>query len=60
MITIQATPDEINALMQLLHRACQHSGLDAAEAAAHWRNKIVTAARESGVRGSPDPAPVEN
>ena len=33
---IEATEQEIVALRQMLHRAVLHSGMDVAEAAAHW------------------------
>ena len=38
---IEATADEIRALQQMLHRACLHSGMDVADAAAHWNRKLV-------------------
>lgn len=41
MPTIEATHEEIMALRQLLHRAVLHSGMDAAEAAAHWNRKLM-------------------
>lgn len=43
MITIHATPDEVAALHQLLHRAVLHSGMDVAEAALHWKQKLIVA-----------------
>jgi hypothetical protein len=43
MITIETTPEELAALRQLLHRAVLHSGMQAAEAAVHWANKIAAA-----------------
>jgi hypothetical protein len=43
MITIEATEEELLALRQLLHRAVLHSGMQAAEAAVHWSNKITVA-----------------
>lgn len=43
MITIEANAEEVAALRQLLHRAVLHSGMQAAEAAVHWSNKIAAA-----------------
>ena len=43
MRTIEATDEEIAALIQLIHRAVLHSGMDAAEAAVHWRRKLTEA-----------------
>lgn len=50
MITIIATPEEVAALKQLLHRAVQHSGLDAAEAAVFWMRKIQAAENKTSQR----------
>ena len=38
---IEATEQEIVALRQMLHRAVLHSGMDVAEAAAHWNRKLI-------------------
>jgi len=43
MITVPATPEELAALKQLLHRAVLHSGMEAADAAVHWMRKIQAA-----------------
>ena len=43
MFIIEATKEEIDVLRQMLHRACLHSGMDVAEAAAHWNRKLVAA-----------------
>jgi len=43
MITIVGTPEEFNALKQLLHRAVLHSGMEAADAAVFWNRKIQAA-----------------
>jgi hypothetical protein len=46
-VTIQATQEELLALRQLLHRAVLHSGMQAAEAAVHWHNKLNMAEQAS-------------
>jgi hypothetical protein len=40
---ITATDEELAALLQLLHRALLHSGMDAVDAALHWKMKITAA-----------------
>ena len=40
MITITLTLEEVVALRQLLHRAVLHSGMDAAQAACHFNQKL--------------------
>jgi hypothetical protein len=44
--TLTATDAELVVLLQLLHRAVLHSGMDVADAAVFWKAK-VTAARTS-------------
>jgi hypothetical protein len=43
---IEATDEEVAALHQLLHRAVLHSGMDAAEAACLWKQKLIRAAQQ--------------
>jgi hypothetical protein len=40
---LAASDAELVALLQLLNRAVLHSGMDVAEAAVHWKNKVVAA-----------------
>lgn len=56
MIIIPCNQDELNALKQLLHRAVQHSGLEAAEAAVHWMHKIADAERRTAKGNGADHA----
>ena len=46
MRTIEATDEEIAALHQLLHRAVLHSGMEVAEAALHWKRKLLAVTQE--------------
>ena len=43
--TFTATAEEIRALQLMLHRACQHSGMDVAAPAAHWNQKLIAAVK---------------
>ena len=40
---IEATEQEAQALLQIMHRACLHSGMDVIDAVSVWRNKIMEA-----------------
>ncbi len=44
---IEASQEEITALRQLLHRACLHSGMDVAEVAVYWNNKLIAALQQT-------------
>ena len=43
---LKLTTNEINVLQQLIHRACLHSGLDVAEAAATLNRKLNEAKQQ--------------
>lgn len=59
-ITVQFTEEELQAQLQLNHRALLHSGADVADAAVHLKNKYMEAslrARVSMGNGAAKDAP---
>ena len=59
MKQITATDQELQALVNLLHRACLQGGLEAANPAAVWQQKI-NAAEEVGEELPANIKPIQN